>query len=170
MPPRRQVLLKTFVAGCGLPCDPAFGAQAMHRREDTTLNDAMLKTAPGHSRRYCHVRSLVRYPQHRTITAGTRAPTKVWDRRLSGHDRMGGRRHAIMACCARLRSRCKESARSEHGSVMWPGLRPFGNAQAITRCGEPIQLSIVGKNFSPKSHRTARYGRLTDCAMMKQCR
>jgi hypothetical protein len=62
----------------------------------------------------------------------------------------GGRCHAIMACCARLRSRCKGSARSEHGSVMWPGLRPFGNAQAITRCGEPMQLSIVGKNFSPK--------------------
>ena len=70
--------------------------------------------------------------------------------RMCGHDRMGGRCHAIMACCARLRSRCKGSARSEHGSVMWPGLRPFGNAQAITRCGEPMQLSIVGKNFSPK--------------------
>jgi hypothetical protein len=36
------------------------------------------------------------------------------------------------------------------GSVMWCGLRPFGNAQTITRCGEPMQLSIVGKNFSPK--------------------
>jgi hypothetical protein len=36
------------------------------------------------------------------------------------------------------------------GSVMWRGLRPFGNAQTITRCGEPMQLSIVGKNFSPK--------------------
>jgi hypothetical protein len=33
---------------------------------------------------------------------------------------------------------------------MWRGLRPFGNAQTITRCGEPMQLLIVGKNFSPK--------------------
>jgi hypothetical protein len=55
-----------------------------------------------------------------------------------------------MACCERLRSSCKGSARSEHGSMMWRGLRPFGNAQTITRCGEPMQLSIVGKNFSPK--------------------
>jgi len=51
------------------------------------------------------------------------------------------------------------------------GLRPFGNAQAITHCGEPMQLSIVGKNFSPKiAPNSAPAVVLTDCAMMKQCR
>ena len=58
MPLRRQVLLKTFVAGCGLPGDPAFGAQAMHRREDTTLNDAVLKTAPGQNPNYAGQRAV----------------------------------------------------------------------------------------------------------------
>lgn len=39
--------------------------------------------------------------------------------------------HAFMACCARLRSSCRESARSQHYSVMWRGLRPFSGSAKI---------------------------------------
>jgi hypothetical protein len=43
--------------------------------------------------------------------------------------------HAFMACCARLRSSCRESARSQHYSVMWRGLRPF--------CGSPRLATVA---------------------------
>ena len=66
--------------------------------------------------------------------------------------------HAIMACCERLRSRCKGSARSEHGSVMWRGLRPFSRS---------AKLATVAP-WLPVKNRS--HGRLTDCAMMKECR
>ena len=49
--------------------------------------------------------------------------------------------HAIMACCERLRSRRKGSARSEHVGIFTPNDAPL----------------------------RAR-GRLADCAMMKECR
>jgi len=49
-----------------------------------------------------------------------------------------------MACCERLRSRCKGSARSEHGSVMWRGLRLF--------CGS-ARLATVAPWLPRKDHR-----------------
>ena len=66
--------------------------------------------------------------------------------RMPGHDRMGGRCrtngaplarlfcfHAFMACTARSRSCCRESASSRGCSVTWRGLRPFcGSARPAT--------------------------------------
>src|SRR3979490_3326880 len=38
-----------------------------------------------------------------------------------------------MACCARLRPSCRGSARSQHCSVIWRGVRPFcGSARLAT--------------------------------------
>jgi len=57
--------------------------------------------------------------------------------------------------------------------------RPLGNTQAITRCGEPLQLhepmqiqSWVGifAQITPNSAPLQARGRLMDCAMMKECR
>src|SRR6266849_3643948 len=58
-----------------------------------------------------------------------------------------------MACCERLRSRRKGSARSEHGSVMWRGLRPFsGSAKLAT-----VAPWLPRKNRSHGMRRAARY-------------
>ena len=57
--------------------------------------------------------------------------------------------------------------------------RPLGNTPAITRCGEPLQLhepmqlqSCVGifAQITPNSAPLRLHARLTDCAMMKECR
>jgi len=57
--------------------------------------------------------------------------------------------------------------------------RRLGNTQAITRCGEPLQLQeplqrqswvgIFAQNHTERRAMRA-HGRLTDCAMMKECR
>ena len=61
--------------------------------------------------------------------------------------------HAFMACCARLRSSCKASARSEHGSVTWRGLWPFnGSAKLPT-----VAPWLPRKNRSHGIRRAARY-------------
>src|SRR5437016_12097042 len=82
--------------------------------------------------------------------------------------------HAIVACCARLRSRCKGSARSEHGSVTWRGRWPFsGSAKVAT-----VVPWLPRTNRSLDVRRAAWFGglfdeargRLADCAMMKECR
>ncbi len=60
-----------------------------------------------------------------------------------------------MACCERLRSRRKGSARSEHGSVMWRGLRPFsGSAKLAT-----VAPWLPRKNRSHGMRRAARYSK-----------
>jgi hypothetical protein len=58
-------------------------------------------------------------------------------------------------------------------------VRRLGNTQAITRCGEPLQLhepmqlqswvGIFDQNHT-EQRAIAAHGRLTDCAMMKECR
>jgi hypothetical protein len=41
---------------------------------------------------------------------------------------------------------------------IFPGTRAasarFGHAQAIVRCGEPVQFSMVGEDFRPQSQPT----------------
>src|SRR5713101_6890363 len=49
----------------------------------------------------------------------------------------------------------------------------FGNAQAITSRGEPVQLQLwvgIFAQIAPNSALLRGHGRLTDCAMMKECR
>src|SRR5712692_2028263 len=65
-----------------------------------------------------------------------------------------------MACCERLRSRRKGSAGSEHGSVMWRGLRPFnGSARLAT-----VAPWLPRKNRSHGMRRAARYSTISTYA------
>jgi hypothetical protein len=65
--------------------------------------------------------------------------------------------HAFMACCERLRSRRKGSARSEHGSVMWRGLRPFNGSAEIAI----VAPWLPRKNRSHGMRRAACYSRIS---------
>src|SRR5712672_960333 len=69
--------------------------------------------------------------------------------------------HAIMACCERLRSRCK--GRREVGARQRDGLRPF--------CGSAKLATVAPwQNYTEQRALLRGDGRLTDCAMMKECR
>jgi len=58
-------------------------------------------------------------------------------------------------------------------AVMASDLHTTGNAQAIVRCGEPMQLQLRVRIFAqitPNGALLRAHARLTECAMMKECR
>src|SRR5258708_3407057 len=62
-----------------------------------------------------------------------------------------------MACCERLRSRCKGSARSQHGSVTWRGLRRVGGSANLAT----VAPWLSRKNRSHGMRRAARYSTIS---------
>ncbi len=69
--------------------------------------------------------------------------------RMSGHDRV--------ACCARLRSSCRRSARSQHRSVTWRGLRLFCGSDKLATVTPWLPLKNRAAGMRRSTHHSMIY-------------